>query len=176
MLISGKRKVVITIIFTKKHEQKDLIMRYIVGSLLIAILYTDIATAEVCVENDTHLGTDQFSVAFMTSIPSYNSHPKPHKLGSGDIYCEPTTSSSPVYLVVYMKPLLSDRARYSNTAIVHSSITPYSVNEDADLGFSVQVIGRRKPSVTVGDGETPSVVHMKEIQILNEKAKGASDD
>ena len=122
------------------------------------------AHAEVCVENDAGLTEQQLSVAFTATKDASPQNPIDwNRLPNGEEYCQ-GSDSTPLYLALQIRPMISDPADYHATQTFYFSRQPVSIAQNADMGFAVELHANRTPKVTAGDGGKPKTVRMDAIR------------
>ena len=137
----------------------------LVGAGLIATsaMTAGLAQAEVCVENDAGLSEQQLSVAFTATKDASQQNPiQWHPLPNGEEYCQ-GSDSTPLYLAIIIRPMISDPADYKGTQTFYFSRQPFSIGQTGNKGFAIELKGDRKPKVTAGDGGKPTSVPMQAI-------------
>ena len=122
------------------------------------------AHAEVCVENDAGLTEQQLSVAFTATKDASPQNPIDwNRLPNGQEYCQ-GSDSTPLYLALQIRPIISDPADYKATQTFYFSRQPFSIGQAADMGFAIELHANRTPKVTAGDGGKPKTVRMNAIR------------
>ena len=137
----------------------------LVGAGLVATsaMTSGLAHAEVCVENDAGLTEQQLSVAFTATKDASPQNPIDwNRLPNGEEYCQ-GSDSTPLYLALQIRPMISDPADYHATQTFYFSRKPVSIAQNADMGFAVELHANRTPKVTAGDGGKPKTVRMDAI-------------
>lgn len=133
-------------------------------AILLAIVACS-AHAEVCVENDAGLSEDQFSVAFTdTKNANQQNNIDWHRLPNGEEYCQGSDAGTPVYLVIYIRPRISDPSDYNATPSFYFSRKPVSIAQNDAIGFAVELNEHWAPKVTAGNGGDPKTVSMDVIR------------
>ena len=139
-------------------------MFLIVASLVATSAMTSgLAHAEVCVENDAGLTEQQLSVAFTATKDASPQNPIDwNRLPNGQEYCQ-GSDSTPLYLALQIRPMISDPADYKGAQTFYFSRQPFSIGQTGNKGFAVELHANRTPKVTAGDGGKPKTVRMDAI-------------
>jgi hypothetical protein len=133
-------------------------------SITCLALISGLANAEVCVENDAGLSERQLAVAFTASKDANQKKPIDwHRLPNGEEYCQGSAAGKPLYLAIFIRPMISDPDAYKATKTFYYSMKPFSAVQTADIGFAVELKVNRTPKVTAHNGGHPKTVPMHEI-------------